>query len=870
MLRQGFLGDNSGDDDGSEREDTNRRLLQDAREVSLRESSTRGGGEPGRRRSSDGMGNSFRDRRVRSDDAPSDSADRARRRRDGERRSRGHSQHQAARNAARVRDGIQRANSSRQVEHQSSLRSILSSSDLGIASQEEIVRQIIEEGLLDDIDFDNLDQAQEEELSDRLAEIWRQRHQQRADSQRRNSDRAERPRTTDHRRSRSQTVQAASTSDVGHADSRPTSNFLDPRNALDMPNRHQRRSSGQGTPRRRTSPTPIVTPSALEEPVRTTARSSTDINEHRTRVSPSGRLDTREAPGRHLESDSRVPEAWAGALTRDRSPQHSSISSPRTRPSSASTNPSDTAGTVISGLTTSPSLTVTPSPRRRREEVATDQRGASTHNLDTNASPLTWYVEPSIACDRCQRKNIQYEVHKKCTKCNNGNYHLCLRCYRSGKGCLHWSGFGYAAHTPLEQHAASGGSQSPSEPPHILRSRRYRRPQEGRHRTTSEGRIQVTEKPDERLEEGLFCDGCQALANDYFWQCSHCNKGDWGFCSRCVNQARCCTHPLLPIRRAGASQVATATPATSEALPAPIVYIDANPYHVLSISTNCDICASPILPSSTRYHCPKCSDGDYDVCTNCYLKLVATGKIRKENGHNGWRRCLKGHRMIVVRFEDHEEGQRRVVIRDLVGGHTIIDDHVPHPRDNQMGGRSAIATTTGRPGTRKAASPQMGSGDWSWRDGQVRRKKASRVRMYGWNNPSATHNTHHVSTPPSPLDVAAAVASTALTRSFDDNPVSPLTSNKHTNISHQHTTATAIAGGTTPSRRFPPDGGVGLILVAQWSYWPEEADHDELAFPSGAEIMEAESINEDWNWGYYAGSTGLIPAAYCQVMREVT
>jgi len=70
-------------------------------------------------------------------------------------------------------------------------------------------------------------------------------------------------------------------------------------------------------------------------------------------------------------------------------------------------------------------------------------------------------------------------------------------------------------------------------------------------------------------------------------------------------------------------------------------------------------------------------------------------------------------------------------------------------------------------------------------------------------------------------------------------------------------------------REFPPDGGIGLKLVALWSYYPDETVVDELMFPKGAEVREAEDINGDWFWGVYAGSGGLFPGNYARVIGRV-
>jgi hypothetical protein len=210
------------------------------------------------------------------------------------------------------------------------------------------------------------------------------------------------------------------------------------------------------------------------------------------------------------------------------------------------------------------------------------------------------------------------------------------------------------------------------------------------------------------------------------------------------------------------------------------------------------------------------------VCANCYLKLVATGKISKENGHNGWRRCVRGHRMVVVGFEDHAEGQRRVVVRDLVGGRALKDEHA-------------------------VPSPEVGSGDWSWKEGSERRKKASRVRT-AWTINNDRSNSFPIS------------ASAGATGGGGSNSGS----------GHNSETATPTNSHSPPFlRRFPPDGGIGLIVHALWSWYPEDDVQDELMFPRGAEITEVENINDDWFWGCYAGQTGLFPGSHVTVVGEI-
>ena len=143
--------------------------------------------------------------------------------------------------------------------------------------------------------------------------------------------------------------------------------------------------------------------------------------------------------------------------------------------------------------------------------------------------------------------------------------------------------------------------------------------------------------------------------------------------------------------------------------------------------------------------------------------------------------------MVTIGFEDSASGQRRIVVKDIVGGYALKDDGL------------------------NAADEE-----WSWRDGQERQvRTVSKAVSAGGSPHTDTYNT-----------------------------INPLL------------------------RKYPPDGGVGLRVLALWSYWPEEGVADELAFPKGAEIREVEDINRDWFWGCYAGRKGLFPGNYVKV-RDV-
>lgn len=731
---------------------------------------------------------------------------------DAERRMRRRIQQSSVRDAARSGETVGRGDPARRIEHQSSLRSLLSASDVETTTQEEIVRMIMDEGLLDDIDLGSLDQAQEEELSDRLVQIFLSRHPSRSYLRRQSSERSQR-RTehTQHRRVRSHSHVPSPSGSSSTAEAESSRHPAASRpHLLDVPPspRHQRRASDEENRRRRTSPTPVAQASTSETALETTARRSVEMAHRRPRDSPTRSRATPSSSSasairRATEAHGRISDTWQNAgREREETPARQTISS--TTDSSVPSTPVERSRNTESAP---------PSPRHPPAAVRSEARR---HHARRHSA---YYVEPSISCNRCGKTDIQYELHQRCSRCRDGHYYLCLRCYRTGKGCLHWFGFGTQAMLNFEQKTRS--SSTSTEPPHVLSSQRYRRPPEGASKGVVDGKHITTDNPAGRLEQGTFCDICHNISNDCRWQCDICNDGEWGYCQRCVNQGRCCTHPLVSVRQVNPAGLdATNTPNTQ----------------FVPFSTSCDICRSAIPPAATRFHCPQCNDGDYDVCTNCYLKLVASGKISKENGHNGWRRCLRGHRMIVVGFEDYGDYKRRVIVRDLVGGHTFRDDLLT--RSNSGG-----------------LSPEHGTvGDWSWTEGSTRRRKASRIR-----------NAVAATTTPSAATSSGGVSYSSPSLASG----SPVVSSDDVHVGLASPASSSTSASAARRAHFPPDGGVGLVLQALWSYYPEEDVDDELGFPRGAEITEAENINDEWYWGYYAGSTGLFPGAYCRVIREV-
>jgi hypothetical protein len=857
-------------------EDEDRRLMEEVRGLSLREAGVGGVHEGSterreRRRTDESRSHSSRaqpgrdqsrDNRSRDGRGGEDRERRRRREADSERRRdtdgsalRPESDHVEERRRrpsngeASRRNEDTRRTAARQIEHQSSLRSLLSSSDVDSHEmEEEILRQIREEGLLDGIDLENIDVNQEDQISERIAEAFRRRQEEKAREERdrkRSSDRRRQARSSannsreasgDEGRT-SGRVHSRTASSVSQSDyqSRPP-----PSMSASQPNRLDVRSGDEGRRRRRTTsssrsstaPTPVA--EALARPA---ARSSTDLSNSRHSV---------DASNRRPPTTSRSATDPSVQYSTDPVTQSSS-QPPRNRPDTSPKTPtaarmeehtnlsplaqehSHLVETVIIAPDNDSSLAVVTSPTdqtlmpaplspahspnrspnrspkhsphpslsdRATALSSTTRPTSSSSATHRNRAPL--FPEPSIGCARCLKPHIEYELHYNCVKCHGGNYNICLSCFRSGAGCLHWFGFGNSAWTKWETLIQSGEIPSSTDRPHMLYPSRYIPP------TTTPGGAEgrktlTTQDPMKRLQSGVFCANCLAWANECYWRCESCNEGDWGFCNNCVNQSKSCTHALLPLTyrppeldtpEPNLSSRGNSMPPSATILTGPDV-ASIGHFQPLTFSTNCDICHRSILPTSHRFHCPQCTSkvpntqpGDYDICTTCYPRLVTSRRISPENGGDGWRRCLEGHRMIVIGFEKSYSGQRRVIISDLIGGHLLKCEPFPH-----------------------ASYPDLSK--WSWGETDQHSKLV-------------TNNV--MNTPPSNFE--------------------------------EFTQATA----------FPAEGGAGMTCLARWSRYPEDGADDELGFPKGAIVGEARDVNGEWWFGTYLGKKGLFPGGYVRVL----
>lgn len=730
-------------------------------------------------------------------------AERRRHPSDNVRRSRGQQQTHS------TQQGTSTTGAYSQIGHQSSLRSLMSSSDIDSEEMEREIQRLVDEGWLDGIDLNTLDMSQVDELSERIADAYRRRHGLRSGVRSAQPEAARRShphsRTRSTEPSQNHSSRPSTAIEQSHRSARPSvarSHFLE---AYPTAHNQQRRASSEQ--RRQTSPSPRSSTGRTSSSSQA-SQSVTDLSGAPASSAPRPRpaeltsQSRRTTDPEHRHREGSRQNRRSGGTTAQVSQgngEHQARStatqphSRRSPPPPASNPPQAIASHHPVIVEPSGNLTRTSSPPQR-------PRTNDPAPVSTQVAPEI-FGEPSIECNRCRRQDIEYSLHYHCSKCYDGKYNLCLQCYRLGRGCLHWYGFGYAALQRYQRTAKGLVGRNDPSPPHTLVGQRYKRPEpETVQSPASQGNQTMTKQdPSLRLQSGAFCSICLEFANDCFWKCSSCNEGDWGFCNHCVNQGKCCTHPLLPVAHKSAlnrpnidiprsSQTTSFLPTSehhSRANPHLIGLTPPEQYIPLTLSTKCNICEYPIPPSSTRFHCSQCNNGDYNICTNSYLKLISTGRISVENGDKGWRRCPNGHRMIILGFEDSSAGQKRVIVQDLVGGYGLKDN-----------------------GNNPEQSMKQ---EWSWHDGD-RRHTRTVSKSVAANEPQ-------------------------------DN------------------------GGTgSPLRPYPPSGGLGLHVLALWSYWPRDEAQDELPFPKGAEIRETENINGDWFVGRYAGRTGLFPGNYVRVL----
>lgn len=762
-------------------------------------------------------------------------------------------------------DAVEARQRERRMAHQASLRSLVSASEAGTGSSDSydearIMQEILAEGLLDGIDVESLTEAEQDMWAERIAEAYRQRHPRRSTT---SSPPMESP-PSDPRDSQSLLVESDRLQPNDGTDRRRRSSS---RRAETTPSPNRRSTSREGLRPVRTMPVPTV--GALPTNSSVTIRHRRHDSDH-GRVQDASQSRSRRSSPNHSPPMSRsatdiASEVQDGEAAPDARPHRLSINNRSTTEPNSPPRASEVwrqAGGDDRRLQSNAAASQAPrtaptTPRSVNSQVAApdsnSERVVVPQPSSSGLQALAHFEEPSLDCARCFRTNIQYEIYKHCYKCN---LDLCMSCYRQAKGCNHWYGFGHAALINFE---ASKTTNESTELPHFLTGRQYAKPETGtvlQSKTLSGANESIptrtTSDPAQRLREGYFCDRCGSFANSQFWMCDYCNEGEWGFCKECLDTHHCCNHPLQAIAfspytqptnvQSTLTETSTVNPTASElptntlqpspghSRPASIrsfastyaamrgTYVD------LNVTTSCDLCSQAIPPAHLRFHCPfhpspspsnPDSHGDYDICTLCYHNFVKAGKMRREDGPVGWRKCPKGHRMIIVSFEEDDDAiWRRIVKHDLVGGWKMTEKHIAAWTSirSPQATSAALASTLSNP---NQSSPSSGltRGTWTWSEDGTTSRRTTRSRAS--------------------------------------------TFNQNQQISQS---ASAING----HHKFPPDGGFGMRAVAQWSYYPASGNdgQGELMFPRGAEIGEIEDVNSDWWAGVYAGDIGVLPSGH--------
>ena len=508
------------------------------------------------------------------------------------------------------------------VEHQPSLRSLLSVSDADPQDvQTEILQSIHQEGLLDGIDLDHLTPQQEEDLTERIADAYRRRRRRRGARSRSRS----RPRSPRHR-ARPRSSRPGADNDASPATTRvdsPSSHRSRPPvsrpHVFEAPASHGRSASAsQPVTSRPTTSRPAASRAgtALAAPA---SRSATDLPlrprspegrwaaarpaSHAGRrvtdpVVEGGREAVDGAGGHGMDGERRgvgvdlqdgdrartsSNETKAGVQEPRVSSNESRAELQTTEPRRRHDLPPTNASTTSLPTTQTSTSTLSPETARRlspRDHPTRSIRDSAPRTTSTTATPR-------VHCDRCSRPDIQHDLHYNCATCSAGAFNLCVRCYRAGAGCRHWFGFGYRAYERFHRATPPHGWPAGRQRPHVLSARRYRHP-----------------PAPSLLQDGAFCDRCHAFADAHYFHCATCQDGAWGFCPACVAHGHHCTHPLQPIARLAAA------PRTL-----PLPHLPPNSYVALPPDPPrpCALCARPFPPAPHLY-CPPCASAFCPAC----------------------------------------------------------------------------------------------------------------------------------------------------------------------------------------------------------------------------------------------------------------
>ncbi|KAL0473840.1 hypothetical protein QR685DRAFT_187024 [Neurospora intermedia] len=816
------------------------------------------------------------------------------------------------RSESRQREAEER---SRQLEHQSSLRSLISADDLGDIDIEreieEFARQIQEEGLLDGLDLDNIDLDNNDELSKKIMEAYRRRHRERI---RAIAERNARRNTT------ASTTQSYRPEPLTISRTRPSSDHAtQPASMRNGVSRSREPSASSNEERHRYPPSAA---SAHLEVQGASRRRRTTSGGSRSSTMPVPSQGEQPPPrvSAHHRSQTETTQPIrpsAGVVTETRSSSSPTMSS-NPLLTTTTANSSDmralSFNARVAGIggiqphTQTDGSSDSDNSGRRSRRTTTDRRpsgqlelasASSVPNFVSTSGPVSThlgstppaqpppsmprYPEPVINCNGCGMEHIEYKLHFNCSICHNGDWNICLDCWRKRKGCLHWFGFGYAVWHRWNKIKASHPNLPP---PHRLIAVRYMPPPKP---SDTSPRARSLANPLDRLQSGTFCCRCSAFANECYWRCEFCNEGEWGFCNNCVNQEKACSHPLqaltyIPPSLSGSpsgtppadsaestSPLANPTTATSTStthsrsssisrpsflsLPPPFSRPNLSgpatgAYRPLTFSPPCELCSVPIPPHEPRFHCPSCPSkytlqpraGEYNLCQGCYDSLVP-GSVAEENGPRGWRRCPPaGHRMTIVSFitDDRTGVERRKVLNGIVGGHRLKIESflLGGVRGMQIWSWQHDADSPSLPPLLLPSPTSSHVSHASHTSHTSRRasspsSKADNDSNTNTNNANEDENNEEDKQPNKKLlllqrlvslDVSHPAVLPSQSSSSEEDPLSPSSPMSLSSpLSPSSPTSSTLphhgSGRLTTADLFPPDGGTGNRVVARFSWY---------------------------------------------------
>ncbi|RMZ83250.1 hypothetical protein DV738_g1212, partial [Chaetothyriales sp. CBS 135597] len=331
-------------------------------------------------------------------------------------------------------DAVAARRDARSVAHQASLRSIASASDLGTGTgdsltEEQLMQEIISEGLLDGIDVENLTEAEQDQLCEAIAERYRQRHPDRdrrvpPSTEQLPSQQAELPVDIQvlqieeaDRTSRSHRPQGSTTTRPGRG-SRSTGQVIsrpataNPGIELVPPSdsqTHHRRASDQ-TGRRRSSSQGRHHTYPYPGPTRVAASSSSIELSTQPRIGASAAHDS----PRRVSSDQRSntePRTESRPGTGHAHARRMQIN----HPAQAASPPRTASPPAPSPLLPAPRIEGL--AEADSEPVRAGLVGPQPV-VSSVTAPAQTFEEPSVRCYRCLREGIQYEIHEHCYSCD--------------------------------------------------------------------------------------------------------------------------------------------------------------------------------------------------------------------------------------------------------------------------------------------------------------------------------------------------------------------------------------------------------------------------------------------------------------------